>query len=61
MVVKEIRMIAKRMGLNSGKMVKKELIRAIQVKEGNVPCYQSGIDTCAQADCCWWADCQKQG
>lgn len=61
MVVKEIRKIAKEMGINSSKMVKKELIRAIQVKEGNVPCYQSGIEDCAQEDCCWLADCQKQG
>ena len=61
MIVQEIRKIAKGMGINGTKMLKKELIRAIQVKEGNIPCYQSGINDCAQSDCCWHSDCQKQG
>lgn len=59
MIVKEIRKIAREMGINGTKMRKVDLIRAIQLKEGNTPCYQTGIVACAQRDCCWWADCQK--
>ncbi len=51
--------MAKEMGINGAKMLKVDLIRAIQVKEGNAPCYQTGIAACPQAGCCWWGDCQK--
>lgn len=60
MIVKEIRKIAKEMGINGTKMLKVDLVRAIQLKEGNTPCYQTGIIPCPQSDCCWWTDCQKQ-
>jgi hypothetical protein len=59
MIVKEIRKMAKGMGVNGAKMLKVDLIRAIQIKEGNTPCYQSGITACPQTGCCWWGDCQK--
>ncbi|MBU3983863.1 MAG: hypothetical protein KJ985_10425, partial [Proteobacteria bacterium] len=44
---------------NGAKMLKMDLIRAIQVKEGNTPCFQSGVTACPQTGCCWWGDCQK--
>jgi hypothetical protein len=59
MLVKEIRKKAKEMGINGTKMVKADLIRAIQIKEGNAPCFQSGIIDCPQKGCSWWDDCQK--
>ena len=59
MTVKEIKKIAKARGINGAKMLKADLIRAIQVKEGNSPCYETGVVACAQTGCCWWGDCQK--
>jgi hypothetical protein len=59
MVVKEIKKIAKEKGINGNKMRKVDLIRAIQAKEGNTPCYQTGITACEQKGCCWWEDCQE--
>jgi len=59
MLVKEIRKKAKDMGINGTKMVKTELIRAIQIEEKNTPCYQTGIINCPQTGCCWYSDCQK--
>jgi hypothetical protein len=59
MTVKEIKKIAKEMGINGAKMLKADLIRAIQGKEGNTPCYQTGVVACGQTGCCWFGDCQK--
>ena len=59
MIVKEIKIMAKTMGINGARMLKVDLIRAIQVKEGNTPCYQTGIVSCGQTRCCWFRDCQK--
>jgi len=59
MIVKEIRKMAKEMGINGAKMLKVDLIRAIQLKEGNAPCCQNGVTDCTQTGCCWWGDCQK--
>lgn len=41
------------------RMRKPDLIRAIQTKEGNQPCF--GADwrfECGQEDCCWREDCR---
>ena len=58
MVVKEIKAIAKKMGISVGKMKKADLIRTIQITEGNTPCFQTGVmETCGQDNCCWRADC----
>jgi hypothetical protein len=59
MTVKEIKKRAKEMGINGTKMLKADLIRAIQIKEGNTPCYQTGVVACGQTGCCWFGDCQK--
>lgn len=59
MLVKEIRKKAKEMGINATKMIKTDLIRAIQIKEGNNPCFMTGIVDCPHTGCCWWGDCQK--
>lgn len=57
MTVKEIKEIAKKLGIKPAKMNKQELIRNIQTTEGNIPCYQSDNDSCSQMDCCWRSDC----
>jgi hypothetical protein len=58
MNMKDIREKAKALGMkNYSKMKKGDLIRAIQVAEGNAPCYEQ-ITDCRQFDCCWMGDCQ---
>lgn len=57
MKMMEVKEKAKRLGLKPGKMKKVDLIRAIQSKEGNFPCFQTGLDSCNQFDCCWKSDC----
>jgi hypothetical protein len=42
------------------KDMKKELIRSIQIAEGNFPCYATAEEACDQADCVWRADCLKR-
>ena len=59
MVVKKIKAIAKKRGINPQGMKKAELVRAIQVNEGNIPCYQTAKDSCDQFDCCWRDDCMQ--
>jgi len=58
MTVKEIKEIAKKMGLQAGKMKKNDLVRSIQAAEGNAPCFQTGqAESCGQENCCWRSDC----
>jgi hypothetical protein len=58
MTVKEIKIIAKKMGIKAGKMKKVDLVRTIQSAEGNTPCFQTGvIATCDQVNCSWRSDC----
>jgi hypothetical protein len=59
MTLKEIQEKARSMGLkNYTRFRKADLIRAIQEKEGNSPCYQ-GISDCRQYDCLWMPSCQR--
>ncbi len=57
MNMNEIKEKARELGLRVGKMKKAELIRAIQLQEGNSPCYQTGQNLCTQESCCWRDDC----
>jgi len=57
MLMKEIRAIAKQKGINKPKMKKTDMIRAIQQQEGNMPCYQTGRESCDQYNCWWREDC----
>lgn len=57
MTVKEIKEIAKKMGLQVGKMRKADMIKSIQAAEGNTPCFQTGVRACGQENCCWRSDC----
>lgn len=54
-----IKEIARQSGLALGKMNKSESIRAIQMAEGNSPCYNKGkAAECGQLSCLWRDDCQ---
>jgi hypothetical protein len=57
MNMKEVKEVAKKMGIQSGKMKKADLIRSIQVAEGNSPCFHTGLSSCDQVNCCWRSDC----
>lgn len=57
MKVVEIRKKATAIGVNSGKMNKKYLIRAIQKKEGNSECFDTAMPQCPEMECCWRSDC----
>ena len=59
MILKDIRDKGRSLGVkNYSKLGKADLIRAIQEKEGNTPCYQNIYD-CWQFDCLWRPDCQS--
>ena len=58
MTLNEVREIAKKKGMKTGKMKKDELIREIQRKEGNFDCFGSALSgECSQNDCMWRSDC----
>ncbi len=53
----EIKTRAKHLGVQIGKMRKPELIRAIQTKEGNFPCFETAKEYCTEKACCWRDAC----
>jgi hypothetical protein len=59
MTMSEIKMKAKSLGINAGKMKKVELIHAIQKAENCTPCYGRSNGNCPWMQCCWRADCFK--
>lgn len=60
MKVLDIKKKAKDVGVNPGKMDKAEIIKAIQIAEGNFDCFGTANDgNCDQVDCCWRDDCLK--
>jgi hypothetical protein len=59
MKIQDIKNIAMKKGVNAGKMKKTDLIRAIQVAEGNNACFAtSSVQICGQMNCLWRADCK---
>jgi hypothetical protein len=59
MKIQDIQKIAKKQGVNPGKMNQTALIRAIQKAEGNNACFAtSSVNTCGQKNCLWRADCK---
>ncbi len=55
----EVKAIAKKLGVKLGKMKKEELIRSIQLAEGNPQCFNTNISTqCGQDECLWRIDCK---
>ena len=61
MTLSEIQKKARSLGIrDTWKYSKKELIRLIQSKEGNVECFATTANaTCGQEGCCWRVDCLK--
>ncbi len=57
MNISNVRRIAKEKGVKVGRIKKADMIRAIQVAEGNNPCFGTGIENCAYKDCLWREDC----
>ena len=57
MKMTKIRSIAKERNISPGRMKKQELVRAIQLEEDNVPCFQEEVELCNQDNCCWRSDC----
>ncbi len=58
MQLSEVKRIAGKHGIKTGKMKKGEIIRAIQRSEGNFDCFGSALSgECTQADCLWKIDC----
>ena len=58
MIMTNIRTYASLMGINPGKLSKADLIKKIQVEEGNFNCYATASNRkCDQANCLWRGDC----
>lgn len=56
--IKEVREMAKQLGVRSARMRKADLIRAIQRAEGNFDCYGTAAEEeCDQEECLWREDC----
>lgn len=56
--MKEIREMARQLGIRSNRMRKAELVRAIQRAEGNFDCYGTAAEEeCDQEECLWREDC----
>ncbi|MGD9949663.1 MAG: hypothetical protein AB7U29_14470 [Desulfobulbus sp.] len=58
MQINKIRKIAGKLGVVHETMKMEELIRVIQEKEGNIPCFRIGLSSCHQFDCSWRTDCK---
>ena len=61
MKMAEIKRKAGDLGVTAGTLRKGDLIRAIQLAEGNSACYGMSRGHCSQEDCCWRKDCLALG
>lgn len=59
MTMPQIQSKARGLGLKPSKMRKAELIHAIQLSEGNNPCFGRSSGCCPYTDCCFMNDCLK--
>ena len=58
MKFQEVRKMAKAMDINTYQMNKVDMIRSIQDRENNIPCFgTSRIDSCGEGACLWRPDC----
>lgn len=58
MKIDEIKQIAKQHHIKVSKTTKSDLVRAIQLAEGNAPCFGSKSSMeCGQSNCLWREDC----
>jgi len=56
MNMKEIRAIAKAQGVKPLKRTKADLIKSIQLNEGNFDCFASAQQQACNQTCCLWRD-----
>ena len=58
MQMQEIRNIAKLLGIKTSRLSKVDLVRQIQIAEGNFECFATATDGyCDRKDCNWRDDC----
>ncbi len=58
MKVAEVKELAAQRGIAAGRMNKGELIRTLQLSEGNEACFNTGrACECGQEGCSWREDC----
>jgi len=57
MKLEEINRIALLKGIDPAGKPKWEIIRLIQISEGNEPCYATQHFECSHIDCLWRKDC----
>jgi hypothetical protein len=56
----ELRKMAKRMGINTYRVKKPDIIRSIQRAESNIQCFgMQRVEYCCEHVCLWRADCVK--
>ncbi len=60
MKMQEVRAMAKKLSVNSFGKTKIQLIKEIQEKEGNFPCYGTAFDYCDQWQCCFRSSCLQE-
>ncbi len=60
MRLSEIEKKAKGLGIkDTWKLSKKDLVKTIQLKEGNFDCFGTAVGSCDQTACSWRPDCLK--
>lgn len=59
MNLKEVKAMARNLGVAPKNLKKAELIQAIQKAENNNPCFGISGETCGQDQCLWRKDCLK--
>jgi hypothetical protein len=58
METNELQTLAKSHGIDDKKLSKLEVIKNIQINEGNFDCFASASSgECDQENCCWREDC----
>ncbi|MFW2439669.1 MAG: SAP domain-containing protein [Arenicellales bacterium] len=58
MNMQEVRSVAKGLGIKTSRMSKVNLVRSIQLSEGNFSCFASPLNgECDQLNCMWRDDC----
>lgn len=59
MTMRELRAIARDLGMRTTNLRKADLIRAIQLAEGNFDCFGKAEDYCDQLSCLFRKDCLR--
>lgn len=57
MNIEQLHSIARLHSIDPGELSKGELIKSIQIAEGNFDCYATANGECDQAGCLWRDDC----